>query len=96
MLPLAFLFSLTLTLPAIKAKSQMPTIEIECSNTVHYSKSVEVTDEQAARYREAFDKQDKQEVQRWLDEWIDTRYDVQDAGEYDILNTSIDDEPLYL
>lgn len=74
----------------------MPIIEIECSRTVHYSKNVEVTKEQARRYRAAFDNQDKQDVQAWLDEWIHTSYDVVDADEYEILNTSIDDEPLYL
>lgn len=74
----------------------MPIIEIECSRTVRYSKNVEVTDEQAARYREAFDNQDKRGVQESLEEWIDTRYDVLDADEFEILNTSIDDEPLYL
>lgn len=72
----------------------MPIIEIECSRTVHYSKNVEVTDEQARRYREAFDNRDKRGVQEALEEWIDTRYDVMDADEYEVLNTSIDDEPL--
>lgn len=74
----------------------MPVIDVECSRIVRYTKNVEVTDEQAAEFHKAFDSQDRKEVHQWLDAWIDPRYDVLDADEYDVLNASIDDQPLYL
>lgn len=74
----------------------MPIIEIECSRTVHYSKNVEVTEYQAAAYKDAIDSRDWKAIQECLDQWVDVVYDVVDADAFDILNTSIDDEPLYL
>lgn len=74
----------------------MKVIEIECSRIVHYSKNIELTDEQADHFQEAFDSQDKREIQQCLEEWIDTRYDVTDADDYEVLNASIDGEALYL
>lgn len=74
----------------------MPTIEIEASRTVHYSANIEVTEEQAARYQEAFNNQDYKGIQEFIESWIDVHHDVVDAERFDILNTSIDGEPLYL
>lgn len=74
----------------------MPIIEIECSRVIRYTKNVEVDDEQAARFQKAFDEQDTNEIHEWLDSWIDSRYDVLDGDKYEVLNASIDDEPLYL
>jgi hypothetical protein len=71
----------------------MPTIEIEASRLVHYAICKEVSPERAEYFRLIKDSpEDKQNLQEFLEDIIDVRYDVTDAEGFDMLNGEITED----